>query len=336
MSVFGRLFRYQPRPGRTPREDYLTEALAATLESSAPLRCDFFRYLTQQEVSVVRVRTQYSRSGRRFDLRLDGRPRGQDSDHIAVLEHKVDASEDELQLAAYADWLHDQRNAGSRTLAFVAPVARGTFTPAHADVRFRRLRWADVADSLRESASRVDDEAETKGAVLVEEFHRLLHEWGLAMTLNATQLTAAVTHRTSGEAAMIAVLDEAWNKVPEWPPLQGQWRYDRQHLCYTSPRMANGQLRFSYGFDFERADEIWHVADLGLPSAYVGVLGPGAAAMIGTDGWTPPPQPWGWEAASRVRQIERMGVNGGSLHEQYVTFFTAALAQVGDTFEGAE
>ena len=93
-TLFARLRRYRPRPGRALAEDRLTESLAATLEG-AP---DAARYLirewfegAERPSGPLRVRTQHWASPReRIDLELIFGPPGRPSLRV-WLEAKVGA-----------------------------------------------------------------------------------------------------------------------------------------------------------------------------------------------------------------------------------------------------
>ena len=76
-SIFTKLFKWRPREGRSPQEDYLTETFAGVLEREPGLDVAIATRLIGHKVASVVLETQkvdvsYDRNNR-FDLWMDAR-----------------------------------------------------------------------------------------------------------------------------------------------------------------------------------------------------------------------------------------------------------------------
>ncbi|MCC7519611.1 MAG: PD-(D/E)XK nuclease family protein [Verrucomicrobiae bacterium] len=151
-NLFERLFSYSPRPGRTPLEDYCTEALAWCLLKSPSFRQQFLHRVDSNRTwGEVDVATQYSyrTSGEeeeaeatsdagRFDLLITSR----DSTDVAVvIESKVDADFGYQQLSRYS------KSPALRkyTTTTVVTLLKYASKPKGATVH---VRWAEVQQML--------------------------------------------------------------------------------------------------------------------------------------------------------------------------------------------
>lgn len=169
-SLFWRLGRFTATPGRDPREDRLTEILAATLERTP----SFAQHLMAAWAGLlgvhgpVEVTTQrYVAGAGRIDLELSsGRS-------VLWLECKVDAPLDCGQVERYRDALAREGRTG--VVSWLVPAWRAEEPPA--EVRLNT--WQDLADELHGWLDgEVDGDA--PGRMLAVELLRYLEEERLA------------------------------------------------------------------------------------------------------------------------------------------------------------
>ena len=276
-NFFLRLFKYRPRDGRVPQEDYFTEALAGVLQASLPLRVGFVSWLiAPHEVDSVHIATQRTLGGRgRVDLWIEARSDHERVRHVIAMENKISAPVDEVQLRWYESQLQLESTANTRTLVCATRHERPTFEPSPCKpaIAFKPIRWHEVADWLRRWLSQQPDGLNELGVHLVRELLLLMEDWGMAMHLTADDLAATTRHRTSVEGHLLRILDEVYAESV-LPNGQGNWFYSQRYLTYTSPRFTNDlEAKAEFGFDFERDDAVWSVLQLGLPSAYFAVVG---------------------------------------------------------------
>ncbi|MXW51032.1 MAG: hypothetical protein F4X81_07900 [Gammaproteobacteria bacterium] len=342
MSLFARLFKYHATEGRSPQEDFLTEALAGVLESSLRLRVVFVKWVLELDVETVSVETQKhvetetrmdeGETKRRLDLWIEARE-GSGARHVVVFENKIGAPEGDGQLQSYEGYLRKyHKQAASRTLIYLTPQTQSDFQPTDARlVAFRELRWFQVFNWMKTWAQ--DPEVEAGSAALVKELLALMEEWNLTTELNASDLAAAVAHRSSVEQRMLQLLNEVWDACNDLTKRDGgNWSYRYRKLYYESPWFVGdgGDFYFSFGFDFDREDDVWSVSSLRLPSAYFGVADRGAIQLdwdtVSSD-WVQPPEEWKWGTASRVKRLSCLRANGDSLDEGYREFFKEALGE---------
>ena len=330
MNLFARLFKYRATEGRSPQEDFLTEALAGVLESSLPLRVEFMNWLVENDLDLERVRVETQKTAGscgRLDLWLEAWERSGER-HAIDCENKVWAGEGDNQLNRYYRYLqkHPAKSA-SRTLIYLTPHPQCDFKPYDPMVRFREMRWHQVFKWMKAWAKGPDKEA--RPVVLVKELLTLMEEWNLSMELNASDLAAAVAHRTRVESRLRQILDEVWATCKVEGSKQNQWKYDYRHLLYRSPRIgAEKVLYLEFGFDFGSEDEHWNVQSLSLPSAYFALWGDGVGQLPALpDAWNHPPDYWGWSSKTKVKRMCIVEVKGDSLHSAYRDFFMAALQE---------
>ena len=110
-------------------------------------------------------------------------------------------------------------------------------------------------------------------------------------------------------------------------PRAHPWTY--KPLWYSSPWIDDQQnIYVKFGFDFDRSDARWSVADLRLPSAYFAVRGEDRPEIDNlTTDWQQPPD--GWHPDNlRVKRLNSLQVPGNPLHLQYLAFFENARAEL--------
>lgn len=345
MSFFGRLFKYRATEGKSPREDFLTEALAGVLESSLHLRAAFVKWLIEHDVETVSVETQKhvetetrmdeGESKRKLDLWLEARE-GSGERHVVVFENKIGAPEGNRQLQSYERYLREHHaQAKSRTLLYLTPHTRSDFQPDEKLVVFRNLRWFQVFDWMKGWAQ--DPGTEVGPAALVKELLALMEDWSMDTNLSASDLAAAVAHRTKVEARLVEILNLVKSDC-DFAGVEGKWSHDTQSLVYRSPRSdGGGEPYFQFGFDFHREEKGWSVSRSGLPSAYFAILrGPnkqdlpcGWVKVEPRDSWVAS-QPGNWylvNDAATVKQLNFVKAQGDSLHEAYLGFFLKAIKE---------
>ncbi len=333
-NLFLRLFKYRPRDGRVPQEDFFTEALAGILHASLPLRVGFVNWLiAPHQVSYVHIATQrvLSDSGR-VDLWIEARSDRDKVRHVIAMENKISAPVDDVQLRCYESQLRREFTFSTRTLVCVTRHERPTFETSLCKpaVAFKPIRWHEVADWLRSWLSQQPSGLSELAVHLVRELLLLMEEWRMAIHLTANDLAATTRHRTSVERHLLQLLDEVYAECV-LPDGQGNWSYSQRYLTYTSPWVTNNlEAKAEFGFDFERDDADWSVPQTGLPSAYFAVVG-----TEGTDltnslkdlDWAPAPEGWP-DKYLRAKQLGSLNVTGTSLHPIYLEFFRAAREEL--------
>ena len=96
----------------------------------------------------------------------------------------------------------------------------------------------------------------------------------MAMRLNADDLAAATIYQTSVKPQMRQILDEIKGACNLAGTYGDAWSHNGEELYYSSPYVDNEQtIHVEFGFDFDRDDADWNVAQLRLPSAYFAALG---------------------------------------------------------------
>jgi len=180
-NLFRRLQRFAPTPGRNPREDRLTEALAATFEGApsvaAYLATAWFGLSPEGDLTVTTQR--WVRATERLDLELVFGPVGRPECRI-WLEAKVEATPARDQARRYLNALNEL--AGERRLAWLLPIdveVKGGSPPEVAE-----RTWQDLALTMREWLRTLDaDQRGSYSAHLVEQFIDHLEEEKLAVTM---------------------------------------------------------------------------------------------------------------------------------------------------------
>ena len=339
-GLFIRLFTYRPRDGRTPQEDFFTEAFAGVLRASLGLRLRFVNWLINplHEVDSVHITTQEPLDdGGQVDIWIEARSQEGRVHHVIAMENKIDAAVDVAQLRRYQAQLQRKDTVDTRTLICATRHERAFLEPPPygPEVNFRHVCWHEVADQFREWLLQQPDGHHEPGGTLIHELLSLMEEWKMEIHLTAEDLAAATRHRTSVEGHLLQLLDEIWAEC-ELPDGQGQWTYDARYLCYTSCMFtAEMNARAEFGFDFDRDDANWSVAQLGLPSAYFAIKGTeGPALMNGLEAleWGPAPEEWGNDYL-RAKQLDSLIVTGSSLHPSYLDFFRTAREDLWQALE---
>lgn len=188
-GILARLFKYRPEPGRSPAENFFTEALAGVLEASDDLSEAFVQRIIDQRVQSPRVETQKSvQKVGQFDVWLEAQDES-GQQHLIVIENKIGAPADPSQLARYADYLATQTHAASRTLLYVSLHSRSDFRNSvdQPSVEFRECRWFEIYDWLKDWIQNTDPES-TRISVLAQELLDLMEEWNMDMNLSAADL----------------------------------------------------------------------------------------------------------------------------------------------------
>lgn len=184
-NLFSRLRRFTPTSGRNPREDRLTEALAATFEG-APAAAAFlaeawFGLRSGGEVTVTTQR--WVRRTERLDLEVVFGPVGK-PDCRFWLEAKIGATPSREQARRYLDALSEL--AGEGRLSWLLPV--GVVVRDGSPDGVPEHTWQDLALTLNEWLGTLgSDERERYSARLVEQLVNYLEEEKLAVTMPLDQ-----------------------------------------------------------------------------------------------------------------------------------------------------
>ena len=332
-SIFGRLFKYRPRLDRDPKEDFFTEALVGVLQTSPALRNAFVKWLTCRQVDYVFLKTQMTVPVGRIDIWIDARDRRNGARHLVAMENKIDAAVDLDQLTRYEAQLQCHEDVDSRTLVSATRHERSQFqnAPDPPHVEFRQIHWNQVADFLRYWTINAPDEGDDSSTPFVRELILLMKEWSMAMALNIDDLAAATSYHTSVNAQLQEILEETRAACILPQPVLGNWGRGGNislYLARTSPWFGDGHnIGVEFGFDFERDDAHWRVAQLRLPSAYFAVRFRDPLELDYPAGWEVPPTDWG-EEYRRVKHLNSLQANGESLHIEYLNFFTNARVEL--------
>ena len=322
-----RLFKYRATEGRSPREDFFTEAFAGVLESRPEWAIAFAAWLTECEIESTHVATQKVAHGTdRLDMWLKARDQ-EDGIHLIVLENKLGARQGRDQLRRYESYLAEQ-GADSYTLVYVTMHERTDFEPSSEAVSFRNLHWFEVYDWLEDWIG--NNDVDPGVGALTSELLKLMEAWGMEMGLGARELASAVEYKGRVQGQVLQVLDEVWEECRPDCISGSQWAYDRDGVIYSSAHVTEDGLYYEFGFDFERDDEQWNAARLHLPSAYFGIRGGDENGRYWrglSEEWVAAPLDWPWEAHERVRKLATLETKGASLQEGYVQFFLSSLEQ---------
>lgn len=188
-TLFRRLRRYTPTPGRNAREDRLTEALAATLEAAPEaaraLVADWYKVNAEGRLTVATQKRV--RPGERLDLELVFGSLNR-RNLTVWLEAKVDATAYAHQVKRYVDALKSVH--GDRRLSWLLPVDSPVRGQNPFDVG--QQTWFDVAVALNGWLRRlVASELPLYPAMIVRQFVEHLEEEGLAVTQPLTSADVA-------------------------------------------------------------------------------------------------------------------------------------------------
>ena len=326
-SFLERLFKYQGTEGRSPKEDFFTEALAGVLEAHPQMVAAFAEWLTGRKFKGADVATQKIVSGgNRLDMWLKARD-DDDRSHLIVLENKLDSKEGQDQLRRYERYLARQE-AESRTLVYVSMHERSDFQPSTSTVSFLNRNWFEMYNWLKAQIRAWGDQG-ARASVLIAELLELMEEWDMEMDLGAHDLASAVAYKGGVESRLLQILDTVWEECRKDCVSGSRWVYDNHGVCYRSAYVTDNNLYYDFGFDFKRDDEQWTARDLQLPSAYFGVRGGDVEKPVLnglSEEWVDPP--WTtWNTHERVRQLVALETSGTSLHEGYLDFFLSSLEQ---------
>lgn len=170
-SLYSRLFKYRERESRSPKEDFLSEALCSFIDSFDRsekielIRALFIPRSLDEKWNVLVERTS------RFSLdtqhwidassRLDITIWADDFPAI-VIENKISAPTEETQLTRYGNWLKESRcNGWPGVLCFlthttIPPDGFANSVQQAGEVQSIVLKWAQVASVLRDLKARLD------------------------------------------------------------------------------------------------------------------------------------------------------------------------------------
>ncbi len=327
-SFLERLFKYQATEGRSPQEDFFTEALAGVLEAHPQMVADFAKWLTGREFKSADVATQKGVSGgNRLDMWLKAQD-DDDRNHLIVLENKLGSKEGRDQLRRYECYLARQK-AESRTLVYLSMHERSDFQPSTNSVSFLNRHWFEVYNWLKDQI-RVGGDGEARANVLIGELLRLMEAWDMEMHLGAHDLASAVAYKGRVESQLLQILNTVWEECRKDCVSGGGSRWAYNDVYYQSAYVTDDHLYYDFGFDFKRDDGQWTARDLQLPSAYFGVRrGDAEKPVLNglSEEWVKPPWTTTWNTYERVRQLVALKTSGSSLHEGYLDFFLSSLEQ---------
>ena len=335
-SFFSQIFRYRPRLGRMPQEDFFTEVFAGVLQANHSLRVAFVRWLICHDVDSVSLVTQKTvPGGDRLDVWIDARDERTGARHVVAMENKIGAAEGKDQLLRYVSHLKsEEAEADTRTLVYATRHERTTFRPSGdgPEVKFRAIHWFDVADWMRKWAAEPSPGVEDRSILLLHELLQLMEDWNMAMNLTPADLVVAVQYRRSVEAQLLQILNETKEACGIAGSHGNAWTYQKQELWYSSPWVDDQKdIYVEFGFDFDRDDADWSVPHLSLPSAYFAAIGTDRPELGQLQNWEPAPTDWG-DAYLRVKRLGCLQVQGNSLHGEYLRFFRTARDELWQVF----
>jgi hypothetical protein len=184
-SLFRRLRQYGTTPGRYPREDQLTEALAATLDAAPNAAQTLVERVFDSEalpdVGACRVRSQPDPGEHGCaDLELAFGPKDQPVLRVWV-ENKVDSAAYRSQGERYMCRLEELRVLHGGEWRFAWLLRVGHEVEGEAPGRASVVTWQDVASQLHEWRGDQEDQ-ESYATRLVAEFVKHLEEERLGHT----------------------------------------------------------------------------------------------------------------------------------------------------------
>lgn len=157
-NVFSALYRYRPRRDTTANENFLTEALAYTLQRSKAASREWVRLLSDGQIDPAQVtlatqaRLEHAKKKSTAipDLHISGMTRSRRS-FTMLVEHKWNARVVVQQLDRYAKTM-DQP--GKKVLALIYANERDTDRAAKyrppTGIRYKHLKWEAVYSALSE------------------------------------------------------------------------------------------------------------------------------------------------------------------------------------------
>ena len=324
-SLFKRLFRYRPREGYEPKEDWLTESFAAVLDCSR-LREAYAGYLIgRRDVETADIETQRTFGRARPDMWIDARD-AVGGRHVVMVEHKTGwEPAGARQLGDYERRLQ-RMTAKTKTLVQIARTPRKPdFEPAD-DVGFKSLPWFEICRWLQNRAATARSDGEA--VEFVDELLKFMKERGMTIEISMDELAAYTVSKASGvEQRLWQILDAAWEDSGMEDAIggsEGNWKR-REPMRWVSPEISAHSVKIIYGFSFTRDDPEWDTDSLRLPSAYVGVWRTDESCKLPCpSGWKERPKAWR-EEYEWVCQIGELRLRGGSLTASYLEFFTDAF-----------
>ncbi len=330
-NIFSRLFRYQPSAGRTPMEDFFTEAFAGVLQASPSLRLELVKWLIGQDVDSVLLETQKTvENGNRLDLWIDAHNRRSGARHAIAMENKIATGEGQDQLRRYEHHLKRETTADTRTLVYATLHERSAFQASPEDplVTFRPIHWFEVADWMREWTTKPTNAADDRSSIFVRELLLLMEEWRMAINLNADLLAAATKYQKIVGPQLVQILEETKQACGLAGTKGNQWSHDRANLIYSSPWLDDQEgICVEFGFDFDRDDADFSVPQLCLPAAYFAVTGTHRPELNNLKDWRPAPESWP-DGYLCVKRLGCLRLHGTSLHGEYLDFFLNARAEL--------
>ena len=330
-SIFSSVFTYSPRAARSPEEDFFTEVFAGVLRASLPLRTGFVEDLICYDVDSVHVDTQKTVDSRdRIDIWIEARNQRTGARHVIAMENKIRAAEGQNQLLRYEAHLRRDTSAATRTLVYATLHERRAYSARRGgpEVAFKSIHWFEVAEWMRKWTAKHRESVDERSIVLIRELLLLMEDWNMAINLDAGNLATATAYRTSVEAQLLQILEETKGACDLAGTPGNAWSHDRRNLVFSSPWVDEQQdVAVEFGFDFERDDADWSVAQLSLPSVYFAVSGADRPEIKNLQNWEPPPEAWGSNYL-RVKQLGNLQVHGNSLHAGYLNFFLTAREEL--------
>ena len=330
-SLFSRLFRYQPSAGRTPTEDFFTEALAGVLQASPSLRLALVKWLIGHDVDSVLLETQKTtEDGNRLDIWIDARERHGGAHHVIAMENKIATGEGQDQLQRYEDCLKRETAADTRTLVYATLHERSAFQVSPEDplVTFRPIYWFEVADWMRDWTTKPTNTDDDRSTLFVRELLLLMEEWSMAINLNADLLAAATKYQQTVGPQLVQILEETKQACGLAGTKGNSWSHDRAYLNYSSPWLDDREdIYVEFGFDFDRDDADFSVPQLCMPSAYFAVRGTHRPELDNLREWGPAPESWP-DGYVCVKRLGCLRLHGTSLHGEYLDFFLNARAEL--------
>lgn len=283
--MLSRLVAYAPRPGRTAKEDFFTEAFTGVLERHPGLaRLVLSRMVgntlpcRSQHPVIFETQATYPIPGTAANCRPDlvvrwaGYGDEPEDTHLIFVESKIDSTAHESQLGNYATVL--QSRAGiQRTLVFVTLNPEHVVNPDVADVRFRPLYWGDIYRWIKQWRMRDSD----PDAGLVDELLTLMEDLHMNFDLTISDLTVAVDYARDARRKLQWVIQKGWEEsdIAGQPLLPGKTSsYDDDHGVYVYSRgIGEPAFNICYGFllNPDQQPGSWRVAfpNEALPFAFV-------------------------------------------------------------------
>jgi len=151
-NVFGRLFSYRNRPGKTSEEDFLTEAYATVLLSDKGAAARVLQDLWGVAISpCFLLSTQRQYGGNRPDMEIA------DDKHLVFQENKVGADFGELQIEGYQDCVQEVATQRKLEPLVISCTPLRSAPSGNATVRHIHHTWSDVYTAVQKHVDQVAD-----------------------------------------------------------------------------------------------------------------------------------------------------------------------------------